>query len=112
MTSSRTPSVSAPEVIIDFTVVDGGLTIHLTNVGARPAYLVKTVFDEPFWCLGGSKEVSALRVFRRVDFRPPGKELSQFVDVLSAYAKRKQPMRIAAKMPCRIEKEPASTIGS
>jgi hypothetical protein len=93
--SSAAP-VDRPEVIVDFSVTEGRLTIHLKNVGARSAYLVKTVFDKPFSGLSGSKEISAMRVFRRVDFMAPGKEFSQFVDLLSVYAKRKQPMRLEA----------------
>jgi hypothetical protein len=39
---------SRPEVILDFTTEEGLLTIHLKNIGARPAYAVKTAFDRPF----------------------------------------------------------------
>jgi hypothetical protein len=90
-----------PEVIVDFTLDEGLLTIHLKNIGARPAYAVKTVFEKPFHGLDGRKCISEMRVFRNLDFMAPGKNLSQFVDMLANYAKRKEPMRIAATLSYR-----------
>lgn len=92
---------SRPEVIVDFTFDQGLLTIHLKNVGARPAYGVKTLFDKPFYGLAGKKCISGMRVFRNLEFMAPGKDLAQFVDVLANYAKRKQPMRVAATISYR-----------
>jgi hypothetical protein len=90
-----------PEVILDFTNEEGLLTIHLKNIGARPAYAVKTAFDRPFHGLDGKKCISEMRVFRNLEFMAPGKDLSQFIDVLGNYAKRKEPMRIAATISYR-----------
>jgi hypothetical protein len=90
-----------PEVILDFTIDDGLLTIHLKNIGARSAYAVKTTFDRPFHGLDGKKCISTMRVFRNLEFMAPGKDLSQFIDVLANYAKRQQPMRIAATISYR-----------
>jgi hypothetical protein len=101
MPTTDSTSVSRPEVIVDFVVDDGLLTIQLKNIGSRSAYLVKTEFDKPFYGLGGAKCISEMRVFRKVDFMPPGKEFSQFVDSLSGYAKRKQPMRVVATVSYR-----------
>ncbi len=90
-----------PEVIVDFDVVDGLLTIHLKNIGDRAAYAVKTTFDRRFHGLGGQKCISDMRLFRQLEFMAPGKDLSQFVDVLGNYAKRKEPMRITAVLSYR-----------
>lgn len=90
-----------PEVILDFEVEDGLLTIHLKNIGGRPAYAVKTTFDRRFHGLDGQKCISEMRLFRRLEFMAPGKDLSQFVDVLANYAKRKEPMRIGATLSYR-----------
>lgn len=92
---------SRPEVILDFTLDDGLLTIHLKNIGARSAYAVKTAFDKPFHGFDGKKCISDMRVFRNLEFMAPGKDLAQFIDVLANYAKRKQPMRIAATISYR-----------
>ena len=101
MATYDSPVNSRPEVILDFTVEEGLLTIHLKNIGARSAYAVKTAFDKPFHGLDGEKCISEMRVFRNLEFMAPGKELSQFIDVLANYAKRKQPMRIAATISYR-----------
>jgi hypothetical protein len=93
--------VNRPEVILDFTLDEGLLTIHLKNIGARSAYAVKTAFDRPFHGLDGKKCISEMRVFRNLEFMAPGKDLSQFIDVLANYARRKQPMRIAATISYR-----------
>ena len=93
---ARDPSGRRPEVIIDFGVEDGLLTVHLKNIGDRPAYRVVTEFARPFYGLGGAKCISEMRLFRRVDFMAPGKVFSQFVDKLSSYARRRQPMLISA----------------
>jgi hypothetical protein len=90
-----------PEVILDFSVDEGLLTIHLKNIGCRSAYAVKTAFDKPFHGVDGKKCISEMRLFRNLEFMAPGKDLSQFVDVLASYAKRKQPMRIAATVSYR-----------
>ena len=90
-----------PEVILDFTVDEGLLTIHLKNIGARSAYAVKTTFDKPFHGLNGRKCISEMRLFQNLEFMAPGKDLAQFIDVLANYAKRKQPMRIAATISYR-----------
>jgi hypothetical protein len=97
----KTESVRRPEVIVDFIVDEGMLSVCLKNIGAGSAYRVRTVFDKPFHGLGGEKCVSRMRVFREVAFMPPAKEFCQFVDVLGRYAKRREPMRIKATVSYR-----------
>lgn len=87
-----------PEVIVDFGVEEGMLSVTLKNIGRASAYVVKTEFDKDFYGLNGEKCISRMRLFRRVDFMPAGKEFCQFVDILASYAKRKEPMRIKASV--------------
>ena len=90
-----------PEVIVDFLVDAGRLSIVLKNIGDASAYRVRTSFEKPFYGLGGEKCISRMRVFREVAFMPPEKEFCQFVDLLGRYAKRKEPMRIKATISYR-----------
>lgn len=96
-----TNCAARPEVIVDFSLDAGLLSVSLKNVGATSAYRVRTQFDKPFYGLGGEKCISELRLFRQVSFLPPQKEYRQFVDLLAAYAKRKEPMRIKATVSYR-----------
>ncbi len=93
--------VSRPEVIVDFAVDEGILSVCSKNIGDRSAYRVRTVFDKPFYGLDGAKCISRMRVFREVAFMPPGKEFCQFVDMLGPYAKRKEPMQLKATVSYR-----------
>ena len=90
-----------PEVIVDFSVDEGMLSVSLKNIGSGSAYVVKTEFDKPFYGLNGEKCISRMRLFRRLDFMPPGKEFCQFVDILASYAKRREPMRVKAILSYR-----------
>src|SRR5262245_61253516 len=94
-------STRKPEVIVDFVVEEGMLHVYLKNVGDSSVYRVRTVFDKPFYGLGGKKLISGMRAFREVAFMPPGKEFCQFVDVLGAYLKRKEPMRLKVTIAYR-----------
>lgn len=90
-----------PEVIVDFGVEDGLLSVHLKNVGRRSAYRVATKFDKAFYGLNGHKCISDMRLFRKLDFMAPEKQFSQFVDTLANYARRKQPLRLKATVSYR-----------
>lgn len=87
-----------PIVIVDFTFDQGLLFISLRNIGALPAYRVSVQFSEPIHGLGGTKEVSALPLFRNTEFLAPGKEIVTFLDTASSYFGREQPTRIAAEV--------------
>jgi len=82
-----------PDVIIDFHCDQGLLFISLKNIGERSAYSVSTKFDKPLLGLGGEKTISDLQVFRCVEFVPPGKEFTQFVDPISAWFQQGRPTR-------------------
>lgn len=90
-----------PEVIVDFVVDEGIVSICLKNIGDSSAYRVRTIFDKPFYGLGGEKCISRMRVFREVAFMPPQKEFLQYIDLLASYAKRREPMRIKATVSYR-----------
>jgi hypothetical protein len=101
MAPLNSPPPQRPEVIIDFAVEEGLLSVGLKNVGGTSAYRVRTLFDKPFYGLGGEKSICGMRLFRGLDFMPPEKEYWQFVDCLRAYTKRREPMRIKATISYR-----------
>lgn len=86
---------------MDFVCRDGLLLVVLKNVGSASAHRVSTRFDRPFRGLGGTKRLSDLRLFRRLDFMPPGKEFTQLVDLLARYLERREPTRLRATVSYR-----------
>lgn len=55
-------------------------------------------FDKKIVGLGGSKEISALRLFKNIEFLGPKREIVTFVDTSRSYFARKQPTRISARV--------------
>lgn len=90
-----------PEVIVEFLFEDGLLFISVKNIGARPAANVTVKFNKPLIGLNGAKDISALALFRNIEFLGPGREIVSFLDSSSSYFKRKQPTRISASITYR-----------
>jgi hypothetical protein len=91
----ETPAIR-PDVIVDFECADGLLSIVLKNIGAASAFTVRTRFDKPFRGVHGTVEISALALFTALEFMPPGKAFTQFVDPLTEYFARKEPIALTA----------------
>lgn len=89
-------SAEPPAVIVDFLLDRGLLSVALINLDTRPAYRVSVAFSAPFKGLGGSVEISALRLFKQVEFLAPGKRIEAFIDTADAYFRRREPIRIEA----------------
>lgn len=83
-----------PNVIVDFIFEQGLLFITLRNIGQAPAYGVSVKFDREIWGVGGSKLISGMPLFRRVEFIPPQKKITTFLDTSASYFKREQPLEI------------------
>jgi len=77
--SSASPAVNPgegsdrPDVILDVRFKQGLLYLALINISDVPAYRVSVRFEKKFRGLGGECEVSALRLFRCVEFLAPHK---------------------------------------
>ena len=95
---TRSDDSRRPEVIVEFLFDRGGLSIAVRNIGERPAIKVSVKFNKKIVGLGGAKEISALNVFKNVEFLGPGREITTFVDASSSYFKRKQPTKISARI--------------
>ena len=98
---TREAKTASPAVIVDF-VFDGGLFfISVNNISDRPAYKVSTKFDHKLVGLGGAKEISALPLFRNIEFLAPGKAIRTFLDSSDSYFARQQPTKITAQVSYR-----------
>lgn len=87
---------SRPEVIVEFLFDRGLLYISVNNIGNRPAISVSVKFDKKILGLGGTREISALAVFKNIEFLGPQREIVTLLDSSSSYFKRKQPTKISA----------------
>jgi len=85
-----------PEVIVEFLFDRGLLYISVNNIGNRPALSVSVKFDKKILGLGGTREISALAVFKNIEFLGPQREIVSLLDSSSSYFRRKQPTKISA----------------
>jgi hypothetical protein len=87
--------------MVDFIFERGLLHVAVANISAMPAYDVVVKFDRPFHGLGGEREMSSLRLFRRIDFLAPHKRIETFLDSSTAYFSRREPTRLRASITYR-----------
>jgi hypothetical protein len=87
--------------MVDFIFDRGFLHVVVANLGAMPAFNVVVKFDRPFHGLGGGREMSSLRLFRRIDFLAPHKRIETFLDSSAAYFARREPTRLRALITYR-----------
>lgn len=90
-----------PEVIVEFLFDSGLLYISVKNIGARPAINVAVRFNKRLIGLHGAKEISALALFKNIEFLGPGREIISLLDSSSSYFKRKQPTKVSASISYR-----------
>lgn len=75
----------------------------MRNFGDRPAIAVACKFEQPFKGLGGSQDMTALPLFRRIELLAPGREIRTLLDSSAAYFKRREPTKLAATLSWRGE---------
>jgi hypothetical protein len=90
-----------PDVILDVVFERGLLFLSVRNIGDRPAVGVSVRFDRPLVGVEGTKEISALPLFRRLAFLAPGREIAAFLDSSASYFARRQPARFTAEISYR-----------
>ncbi len=91
-------SRSRPEVILEILFDRGLLFICVNNIGDRPAVKVSVRFNKKMLGPDGSKDISALPLFRNIEFLGPAREITTFLDTTNSYFKRKQPTAISAQV--------------
>ena len=90
-----------PYVIVDFVFERGLLSISIKNIGTRPAFAVRVRFSHKLMGCNGSVDVSALPLFRSLEFLPGGKDISTILDSTVSYFRSKQPVQITANISYR-----------
>ena len=88
-------------MIIEFLFDRGLFSISINNIGNLPAIDVSVKFNKKIVGLGGTKEISALAVFRNIKFLGPGREIAILLDSSSSYFKRRQATKISASVTYR-----------
>jgi hypothetical protein len=89
------------DVLLDVVFEQGLLFLALRNLGGEPALKVSCAFDRPVRGLGGTREVSALRLFRNVELLAPGREIRTLLDTSAAYFARREPSRLRVTVSWR-----------
>jgi hypothetical protein len=92
------------DVVLDVLFCDGLLFLSVRNIGPRPVFEVSVTFDRPVIGLGGTCEISALPLFRHIEFLAPGREIRAFLDSSASYFGRGEPERISARVAYRDER--------
>jgi hypothetical protein len=87
-----------PYVIVDFVFDRGLLSIFIKNIGARPAFGVRVEFSHKLMGAGGSTEISALPLFRALEFLPGGKDIGTILDSSVSYFRNRQPTEITTRI--------------
>ena len=79
-------------VIVDVVFEDGVLHLELANLASRPALAVSCTFDPPLVDAAG-RDVSKLRVFKKMEFLGPQRRVRTLLDSVPGYFARKAPAR-------------------
>lgn len=94
----RAPESAGPDVILDFIFDEGLFFISINNIGDKPAYKVSVRFNSKIYGLGGTKEISALPLFRNIEFLAPRKQIVTFLDHSNSYFSGKGPTKVSARI--------------
>ena len=84
-------------VVVDVVLEDGVLYLELVNLSDRPALDVGCSFDPTLVDVQG-RDVSELRVFRRVEYLGPRRRLRTLLDSVPGYFSRKGAARFAVSV--------------
>ena len=87
-----------PEVIVEFIFDRGLLFISVNNIGDRPATKVSVKFNREIIGLNGTKIISALPMFKNIEFLGPRREVVTLLDASDSYFRRKQPTEISVRI--------------
>ncbi len=84
----------APDIVVDFIFDRGLFSIAIMNIGEGPAFGISVKFNGEIRGVGGTKLISEMPLFRHLEFMPPDKKITTFLDTSSSYFARRQPTQI------------------
>ena len=79
-------------VIVDVVFEEGVLYLELANLASRPALTVTCTFDPPLVDAAG-RDVSKLRLFKKMEFLGPERRVRTLLNSVPGYFARKAPTR-------------------
>jgi hypothetical protein len=82
------------DVLLDVVFERGLLFLELRNLGREPALEVSCAFDPPLRGLGGTRNVTALPLFRNVTLLAPGRSIRTLLDTSAAWFARGEPTSV------------------
>lgn len=85
----RPPAAHGPDVILDVIFEDGLLFLAVENIGNTPAVDVSVKFGKPLIGVEGTREISALPLFRRITFLAPHRQIRAYLDSSASYFARR-----------------------
>lgn len=88
-------------MILEIVFERGLLFLVLRNIGEQPAVGVQCRFDRVLTGVEGTKDVSALPLFRRLTFLGPGREITVFLDSSASYFRARGPARVGVHIRFR-----------
>jgi hypothetical protein len=83
-----TPVERRPDVVLDVVFEDGLLFLAVANIGDASALGVHCEFHRELRGLGGTQDVSKLRLFENIAYLGPGREIRTLLDSSAAYFAR------------------------
>ena len=99
--AARLPRPGEPDVILDVIFEEGIFFLAVENIGPQPALDVSVQFAKPLIGLEGTREISALPLFRRITFLAPHKAIRAYLDTSASYFARRSPAIIEATISFR-----------
>jgi len=79
-----------PAVIVDVLFEDMQFFILIQNNTDQPVYRVSVKFDKPIIGWNGSKDITAMKVFNKIETLAPRKTIRVFIDRSPSYFSRRQ----------------------
>jgi len=100
----QTEPASTPNVIVDVLFESGLLFISVENIGFLPAHKIRITFDQPILGIDG-KPINDLILFKQLEYLPPGKQLTCFLNRADLYFRSDAPAQFVVTVDFQDDRE-------